>query len=185
MGFSNATMFRIAQRAGVTWGAMPYQFGDKDAIIDAVIDCSLEEFGQQMEGLRAAEPALERRVRAFTERAWGIFKGPTYRTILDILLHRHEKTERIAQVLGELWGEVFGDLEVSPEQQFAAQRFTFVMLSGIATESVVLPGIEPSKGHFAVLESTLLRLLRSPDENKRRKGALPSGTAQVKGKSNG
>lgn len=148
LGYTSATMSEISRRAGVTWGAMQHQFGDKEAIIDAVIDRSLEEFSRQMEGLRQAEPEIERRVHAFAERAWVVFKGPIYRAILSILLQRGEKTERIAAVLTELWGESFGDLGLSDEQQFAAQRFTFVLLSGIATESVVLPGVENSKDHF-------------------------------------
>ncbi len=159
LGFSNATMSRIAERAGVTWGAMQHQFGDKDAIIEAVIDRSLDELASRMDGLREAEPELRRRIHAFTERAWVIFEGPVYRAILYIVLHRRENTERIASVCTRLWTEIFGDLALPEEQQFAAMRFTFVMLSGIATESAVLPGVEPSKDHFEVIESTLLGLL--------------------------
>jgi hypothetical protein len=87
------------------------------------------------------------------------FKGPAYRVILDILLHRPEKTERIAAAFTALWAQIFGDLRLSQEQQLAAQRFTFTMLSGIATESVVVPGIEASPLHFAVLERTLVDML--------------------------
>jgi AcrR family transcriptional regulator len=158
-GFSNTTMTEIARRAGVTWGAMQHQFGDKEAIIDAVIDRSLEEFARQMEGLRETEPELEARVHAFTERAWVVFKGPVYRAILSILLQHREKTERIAAVMNELWGDCFRDLDLSAERQFAAQRFTFVLLSGIATESVVVPGAGDARDHFVVLERTLLEML--------------------------
>ena len=159
LGFSHTTMSAIAQRAGVTWGAMQHQFGDKDAIIDAVIDRSIAQFSTSMEDLPATEQHLGRRVHAFTERAWAVFKAPTYRTVLDILLHRREKTARIAAAFTQLWGQIFGDLRLSPARQLAAQRFTFVMLSGIATESVVVPGVEASRDHFAVLERTLLGML--------------------------
>jgi AcrR family transcriptional regulator len=176
LGFSNATMFSIAHEAGLTWGAMQHHFGDKDAILDAVIDRGVEEFTRRMEGLREAEPDLERRIRAFTERAWVIFKGPTYRTILDILLHRREKTQRIAAALTKLWARIFGDLPLSQEQQRAAQRFTFVVLSGIATESVVVPGVEACKRHFAVLERELLSMLAAPTAKRRRAGAAAPAT---------
>ena len=181
LGYSGATMSAIAQRAGVTWGAMQHQYGDKDAIIDAVLERSVEEFALQMEGLREAEPVLEGRVHAFVERAWAIFEAPFYKAILSILLHRREKTGRIAEVFNELWGEVFGDLGLSRLQQFAAQRFTFVLLSGIATESLVVPGVEDSRGHFGVLEANLLRMLgggasqtskkRHADRSKQPRGA--------------
>jgi len=161
-------MFNIAHRAGVTWGAMQHHFGDKDAILDAVIDRSLREFRDLMEGLGAAEPDVARRVRGFTQRAWVAFKGPYFRVILDILLHRPEKTERIAAAFTALWAEIFGDVRLSQERRLAAQRFTFTMLSGIATESVVVPGIEASPQHFAVLERTLTEML---SRNDRRRGA--------------
>ncbi|MBP1684581.1 MAG: TetR/AcrR family transcriptional regulator [Deltaproteobacteria bacterium] len=185
-GFGNATMFNIAHRAGVTWGAMQHHFGDKDAILDAVIDRSLREFTALMEGLRVAEPEIERRVRSFTRRAWVAFKGPYYRVILDILLHRPEKTERIAAAFTALWTQIFGDLRLSQERRLAAQRFTFTMLSGIATESVVIPGIDPSPLHFAVLERTLTDMLRRENRAHTRSGATgarinPGGNENRKG----
>lgn len=189
-GFGNATMFNIAHRAGVTWGAMQHHFGDKDAILDAVIDRSLREFTDLMEGLRAAEPDIERRVRGFTRRAWVAFKGPYYRVILDILLHRPEKTERIAAAFTALWTQIFGDLRLSQEQRLAAQRLTFTMLSGIATESVVVPGIEASPLHFAVLERTLTDMLRRGRRRRTASGATgdrenQGGNKNRKGARNG
>jgi AcrR family transcriptional regulator len=166
-GVSNATMYHIAQRSGVTWGAMQHQFGDKDAIIDAVVERSIQEFADCMKGLREAEPDLRARIRAFTDRAWRVFKGPSYRVILNILLQQRERTERIAAAFTALWFDIFGDLHLSRERQLAAQRFTFVMLSGIATESVLVPGVETSKHHFEVIEGTLLSMLGSPASDRR------------------
>lgn len=166
-GVSNTTMSHIAQRSGVTWGAMQHQFGDKDAIIDAVIERSIHEFIESMQGLREAEPDLRARVRAFTDRAWRVFKGPSYRVILNILLQQREKTERMAAAFTALWSDIFGDLRLSRERQLSAQRFTFVMLSGIATESVLVPGVEASKQHFEVIEDTLLSMLGSPAFGRR------------------
>jgi hypothetical protein len=103
-----------------------------------------------------------------------VFKGPSYRVILNILLHQREKTERIAAAFTALWFDMFGDLPLSRERQLAAQRFTFVMLSGIATESVLVPGVEASKDHFEVIEGTLLSMLGSPVSDRRRRGG-PSG----------
>jgi AcrR family transcriptional regulator len=160
LGYSNATMTEIARRAGVTWGAMQHQFGDKEAIIDAVIEWSLEEFARQMQGLRQGEPEIESRVHAFAQRAWVVFRGPVYRVILGILLQHREKTERIAEVMNGVWEDCFGDLNLPEEQQFAAQRFTFVLLAGIATESVVVPWAGDARDHFVVLERTLLEMLR-------------------------
>lgn len=174
LGYTGATMSEIAQRAGVTWGAMQHQFGDKDAIIDAVIERTLEEFCRHMDGLREAEPVLDRRVRGFAERAWEMFKGPAFRTMLQIVLHRREKTARMATVMTELWDENFGDLKLAADQQLAARRFTFVMLAGIATESAVVPGVVDSRAHFEVLERSLLGMLE-PAGGRGRRAAAKGG----------
>ena len=166
LGFSNASMLSIASRAGVSLGAVQHQFGDKDAIIDAVIERCLQEFNGLLTGLRAAEPELKRRVRAFTERAWVGHTGPYYRIVLDILLHCPEKTERLAAAHTTLWAEIFGDLRLPAPQLLAAQRFTFMMLGGIALESVVVPGVEPANDHFVVLERTLLGMLAGSDRTQ-------------------
>lgn len=159
LSFTNTSMLSIANRAGVSLGAVQHQFGDKDAIIDAVIDRCLREFAALLNGLREAEPDLKRRVRAFTERAWVAHKGPYNRIMLDILLHRPEKTQRLAAAHTTLWAEIFDDLGLPTEKLLAAQRFTFMMLGGIGLESVIVPGVEPAKEHFEVLERTLLDML--------------------------
>ena len=41
-GLAGTTTATIADRAGVTWGAIQHQFGDKDAIFLALIDRSLD-----------------------------------------------------------------------------------------------------------------------------------------------
>ena len=167
LGYGGATMVRIAGRAGVSWGAMQHQFGEKDAIVDAVIERRLEDFRARMRGLRAAEPAIERRIHAFAERAWEDFKGPGFRVVLNVLLQRRDKALRIAEVMTGLWREIFGDLRLSEERQLAARRFAFVMLSGIATESAVTPALADTRGHFEVLESTLVRMLAGSNARPR------------------
>ncbi len=165
-GYARATMTRIAQRAGVSWGAMQHQFGDKDAIIDAVVEHSLDAFVASMNGLREAAPVLEDRVRAFTERAWENFQGPGFQAVLNIVLQRRDKVERIAAVLGRQWSDAFSDLGLSGEQLFAAQRLAFVMLAGIATESVLIPGAPDTRMHFEVLERALVGMLSGANENR-------------------
>lgn len=159
-GLRNATTQAIALHAGVTWGAMQHQFGDKDAVIDAVIARSLQEFVSLMQGLREAEPNLARRVRGFTRRWWTALKGPYYRAVLEILLRHPEKTRPVAAASERLWIETFGDLALPKEQLRKAHRFAFLMLGGIALESLVGPGMPPFQPAFRVLERTLLEMFR-------------------------
>jgi AcrR family transcriptional regulator len=169
-GMRKTTTQAMALRAGVTWGAMQHQFGDKDAVIDAVIARSMDEFVALMQGLREAEPNLARRVRAFTQRWWIALKGPYYRVVLEILLGHPEKTRPVAAASERLWIQTFGDLAISKEQLRKAHRFAFLMLGGIAIESLVAPGMPPFEPAFRVLEKTLLAMFRtgrSPRVGKR------------------
>jgi len=160
-GLRNATTQAIALRAGVTWGAMQHQFGDKDALIDAVIARSMQEFVNLMQGLREAEPNLACRVRAFTQRWSTALRGPYYRVVLDILLRHPKKTRPVAAASERLWIQTFGDLAISKEQLRKAHRFAFLMLGGVALESLVAPGMPAFEPAFQVLEKTLLEMFRT------------------------
>ena len=55
LGYRGATMSTMAQRAGVSWGAMQHQFGEKDAIFDAVLERVMERLRENFHGLRAEQ----------------------------------------------------------------------------------------------------------------------------------
>ena len=56
LGFRGATMGAIADRAGVSWGAIQHQFGEKDALLDAVLEDAIRSSRKIYAGLREAEP---------------------------------------------------------------------------------------------------------------------------------
>lgn len=156
-GFANASLLRIAGRAGVSLGSVQYQFGDKEGVVDAVLARAIDVYTGSMRGLREAAPALEQRVRAFTERAWVNFQGPHYRTILDILLHQPRRTQSLRAVYHSVWAELFGDLKLGEAQKTAARRFASHVLSGIALS--MLAGVEVVNDDFKTLERVLLGML--------------------------
>ena len=61
-GFKQTTTTRIARRAGVTWGAIQHQFGDKDSILRAVMERGMEEFRAELVGVDVRTSTLEERV---------------------------------------------------------------------------------------------------------------------------
>ena len=84
LGYRGATMSAMAQRAGVSWGAMQHQFGEKDAIFDAVIEQVMARLQENFRGLREEHPELPDRVHAFVQRNRELAGGPIYRAFVEI-----------------------------------------------------------------------------------------------------
>jgi AcrR family transcriptional regulator len=168
LGAQGATMSALAERAGVTWGAMQHQFGDKDGIFDAVLESCLSDLQRGFADLATTERDPLRRVHQFVLRATRLLDGPSYTAFVEIQLSRSRTddptnaswAEFAEKTLERVWGDVFGDLDLAPRKRLAAGRFFFVVMSGIAAESMLFPGVtSAARSHFAALESTLLRML--------------------------
>jgi len=172
LGFAGATMSAISKQAGVTWGAIQHQFGDKDTILDAVLEASLAELEADLTEIAASTDAsVEARVEAFVERAARQLRGPGYRAFVEIQLgrgRRHEArneaeaswSKHVAEALERSWRACFGGLSLPARNIRTAGRFGFMVLSGIAAESMLFPEVDFSKQHLAVLHDTLVRQLR-------------------------
>lgn len=165
-GFRGATMGAMAQRAGLSWGALQHQFGEKEAIFDAVLEQAIARLRDQLGGLREAHPEPADRVRALMRCFRQLARGPSYRAFVEIQLNRARASEPseawtryVAQSLSEAWRELFGDLGLPKRRLDDAQRFAFAVLSGIASESTLFPGADFSRRSLDILEATLLRLL--------------------------
>lgn len=166
LGFRGATMNAIAARAGVTWGAMQHQFGDKDAILDAVLENAVHDFEAQLSGLRdESEPRA--RVHAFVRHCEKLLRGPSYRAFFEIQSNRGRADDDagaswaadVETALARIWKALFGGLGLPRARLVAARRFAFVVLSGIAAERMIFPRTDFSRSHLEVLEATLVRLL--------------------------
>lgn len=173
LGFRGATMTAIAQRAGVTWGAMQHQFGDKDAILDAVLVHSLEAFERDLAAVGNTAPEVAVRVHAFCKTSGQLLRGHSYRAFFEIQLNRGREPGRpaasdwgqqVAGVLTRTWGQAFDGLDLPAAALAEARRFSFMVLAGIASEALLFPGADQSKPHLRTLEATLMRLL---DDSRR------------------
>ncbi len=167
LGYRGATMSAMAQRAGVSWGAMQHQFGEKDAIFDAVLERVLERLRENFHGLREEHSDPAARIHAFVERNRELAGGPIYRAFVEIQLYRGREggetarvwSRYVGDVITGVWRDLFGDLGLPRRRLEDAQRFTFAVLSGIAAEAMLFPDVDFSARHFDILEETLLRLL--------------------------
>jgi AcrR family transcriptional regulator len=160
-------MGAIAERAGVSWGAIQHQFGEKDALLDAVLEDAIRSSHDRYAGLPAAEPDPVARVRAFIARSGELLRGPIYRSIIEIQVGRSRAPSEesigwsryLGDSLRDIWTGLFGDLGLDERRLADAQRFTFAVLSGIAAEAMLFGGEDFTSRHLELLEETLLRLL--------------------------
>jgi AcrR family transcriptional regulator len=173
-GYQQATVTRIAELSGISWGGIQHQFGNKAAIIQAVLDQTLDEFVMGVQGISTQDDQLETRVRVLVEGAWRLVNRPAFLAFLEIVLsHRHEPpkrnpawryTARVWKVMVAVWDHLFGSLEISEEQVQTARRVTFSSLTGMAVESVVRTDSPSFERPLQVLQENILRILREPPE---------------------
>ena len=180
LGLRGATMGAIGERAGVSWGAIQHQFGEKGVLLDAVLEGAIEDVRQNLSGIAEIHPAPAERLAVFVRRCGELLRSPVYRAFFEIQLDRGRDrgpqdrawSRFIEEVLAEIWLDLFGDLELSREQLEDTQRFTFAVLGGIAAETMLFPEASFTSRHFEILEQTLLHQfgLETPGQ---REGALP------------
>ncbi|MBJ18131.1 MAG: TetR family transcriptional regulator [bacterium] len=167
LGLKGATMSAIGDRAGVTWGAMQHQFGDKDSLFDAVLEQCLLDLETHLAGLASDVPDPAERLHTLVERFSRLLAGPIYPAFVEIQLERgrsgnadNESWAEYAEgALERVWTSVFGDLGISRRKLLVAERFFFVVVSGIAAERMLFPGASFARTHLETLDDTLLRLL--------------------------
>jgi AcrR family transcriptional regulator len=169
-GFANTTTGHIARRAGVTWGAIQHQFGDKDAILFALIERSLDEMAAVVRGAVGDSDDLRERTRHFVTGMWRVYQTPAFRAGLEILLGSRGaknsdsglQTRRFIQVLVGLFNETFSEFDISPERLFEAMRFSLATLAGFALEETFNGSGGNFDGPLDTLSETLLTILEAP-----------------------
>lgn len=87
-GFAPPSIRQITERAGLTWGAVQYHFGDLDGILMAVVDNGFQDLLETLDELPAQVARIRPQDRpAFVvEAVWGAFSTPTSMAALEILI---------------------------------------------------------------------------------------------------
>jgi AcrR family transcriptional regulator len=167
-GFKHATTGRIARRAGVTWGAIQHQFGDKDSILYAVMETRIEELRAALAAGSGPPASLRERIHAFVGACWASFDTPANRAFLAIVLgaragvrnRASEFAERGTRSLTSAWVELFSGLDIPVERHVTGQRLSIATLTGLATLAILLEEERPDfAAELEALEQTLFRIL--------------------------
>lgn len=156
-GFNAAHTNRICERAGVSWGVLQYHFGDKDGLLQAVLDSIFTDFTSTLANTELSEGNLKQRVQLLIEVIWSLVSKPQYRVSMAILRNAGKSTEsniddeRLislwADETAQLWETLFKDLVEKPAKSDSAKRILFAALRGFADD--LNPRGRSSKKHLA------------------------------------
>jgi AcrR family transcriptional regulator len=165
IGYQKTTATRIAQRAGLSWGAVQHHFGDKDGILMAVLEESFRRFAEALNGGPGPDVALEVRVSRFVDRSWEHFSGPHYRSTFEILLNLPSDLEiawqgQMLEAWMRIWSEYFPESQTSQKRTVDLMYYAISVFSGLATTKI-LEGPKASERSAALgyLKETLRREL--------------------------
>ena len=85
-GFAAASAKHVAERAGVTWGVIQYHFGDRDALLMAVVDAGWNELRTNLAAIDVPDGPTRARVEVVVSAAWAAFSSPASMAALEILV---------------------------------------------------------------------------------------------------
>jgi len=143
-GYSHASSSRIAERAGITWGAAQHHFGNKDEILEAVMNLAHERFAARMAEPKLRSGTLAERVDLFIETMWAHYQDDAYLAMLEILLATrgfHEEAppnweDRFSRDLLVSLREIFADSKLDEARGREMLTFAHCFLTGLTIERV-------------------------------------------------
>jgi AcrR family transcriptional regulator len=161
-GFGAATMAAVADRAGVTVGAIQHQFVDKDGLRVAVLEHGLQRLAAVLDEIESTGDSTESQVSALVSQLWAGYREPDFRAVIEVLRSMRETDpdtgrvvaylDRVRQMSDAAWARLFPDGGVARDRRLAAQRLVFGALNGLALEQFLV-GAPPDD---AALERSVL-----------------------------
>jgi AcrR family transcriptional regulator len=168
-GFTAASSSRIAERAGMTWGAAQHHFGSKEDILKAILDQSYERFVETMAAPGLERGGLELRVGGFVDRMWSHYQSDWYRVSLEILLATREEADPAALAWEVRQGRahlkvvrgIFHDSRLSAAKIQEVLTFTHCCLSGLSIEGIFETRVKHIDRHLLRIKQAMLGMLKN------------------------
>lgn len=167
-GFAAASSSRIAERAGMTWGAAQHHFGSKEDIINAILAMSYQRFVETMAAPGLDKGTLEQRVGGFVDRMWAHYQSDWYRVSLEILLATREGSNHADKAWEVRQGkthlkvvrQIFPDSRLSEARIQEVLTFTHCCLSGLSIEGIFETQVKNLNRHLLRIKQTMLGMLQ-------------------------
>ncbi|MGI9327978.1 MAG: TetR/AcrR family transcriptional regulator [Pseudomonadales bacterium] len=175
-GFHAAHTNRIAAQADVSWGVLQYHFGDKDGLLQAVLDHNFADFAAHLGAFEPGTTGLRQRIDALINLIWSLVSKPEYRVSVAILRNAGyspdsnvdgiRQMDQWAKEIARVWDQLFKDIAITAVRSHSARRLMFASLRGFADE--LNPSGRTRKSQltpeFVALGDAMHHLLTYPEE---------------------
>lgn len=166
-GISAASSSKIAQRAGITWGAAQHHFGSKEEILAAIMELSHEEFTDLMSDPTLRRGSLADRVDLFVDRMWEHYQSDIYLAALEILLAGRSADDPTPSLMSERQGrghtktlrEIFHDSKLDDKRLLESLIFVHCFMTGLTIERVFESKVPNVGRHLQRIKLVLLTML--------------------------
>jgi len=165
LGFHAASTNKIAARAGVTWGTLQHQFGDKVTLLESILEAACINQSAAIFGSTSPETPLRQRITALLDAFWCEQTSPASIALADIVrsvMADPEYRERFLPQLTRLrdsynkqWNVLFADVQLSKEMFEATKQLAFAAIRGLALEVQV----RTSDRHILAAKALLANML--------------------------
>ena len=166
-GFAAASSSKIAERAGITWGAAQHHFGTKEDILAAILALAYDKFVTTMAAPSVRTGTLEERVSKFVDRMWMHYQTDFYLVSLEILLATRADPKHPARAWEERHGtvhlrvvrEIFFDSKLGPAKIQEILTFVHFCLTGISIVGALEAEVKNVGRHLQRLKTTVMLTL--------------------------
>ena len=172
-GFTAMTTTLVAERAGVSRGALQHQFGSRYELLAAVVDHLSNEISHRTLTLAQLLPAdglsFEDRIDAAIKTYWQIYTSNTFLAVIGIFLGIRDDAEQYRplqrhmvtfyQMNDEMWLKLVGDSPLPKPQLLAARRVLFGALRGLAIGQLLGTQRPAMEAEFRIIREMFVKAL--------------------------
>lgn len=164
-GFGSASSSKIAERAGVTWGAVQHHYGSKEDILRAIMDLSHDRFIALTSDQSIRQGSMADRVERFVDAMWAHYQGDLYFAAMEILLASRGLSQVQESIMGmrdsllKMMRETFPHSKIADDEIIEALIFTHCVLTGLTIEGALEKTLQNLERHKRRVKFILLSML--------------------------
>lgn len=174
-GFHHSSTNKIAKLAGVTWGTLQHQFGDKARLLEAILEFCINDLINQLNNSINANTPIEDRVDQLIEAIWHNQQTESNRAMQEILIgvqtdpelrQRFNPTmQKLRDLYNAQWQQLFSDFAMEESESDAIKQLTYSTLRGLASDLPLRSTDTAIHGAKAILKQTLTQLFKHQHDN--------------------